>query len=272
LISIAQRFCTSPATEIETMNKNFDRFDFDLRCCAPGIITSFDSAKQTVKVQLAIKDLIVINTKKGGVLQSIPIPELGDVPIVVPRAGGFSITLPIKKGDECLVVFSDSCIDSWWQNGCDTNEKNEPEAQEPLSARRHDLSDGFAILGTWSQKRVLDNYNSDALEIRSDQGDTSIEVKNDEINIREKETVVTIKDGEVMIVDGDTEVKIKDGETTITSTSVKLGGSDAIYKLIDERLIMLYNSHMHPYSEGNTGAPTVPLIAISCATENTVAK
>lgn len=113
MISIAQRLCESPAMEMEITQRNFDRYDFDLRCCAPGIITSFDSTKQTVKVQLAVKDLIIINKKKGGELQSIPIPVLGDVPIIVPRAGGFSVTLPIKEGDECLVFFSDSCIDSW---------------------------------------------------------------------------------------------------------------------------------------------------------------
>lgn len=72
--------------------------------------------------------------------------------------------------------------------------------------------------------------------------------------------------------DKETVIRIEDGEVTITSDSVKIGGTDAINRLIDERLITFYNSHAHTYSEGTTSAPTVPLVAETCATEKTVAE
>jgi hypothetical protein len=253
--TIIQRLAEFDSMDLQVIEKYIDRHNFNIRCCAPGIIQSFDKEKQTVTVQLAIKDLVTINKRQGGELQSLQIPILGDVPIVVQRAGEFSITLPIKKGNECLVFFADSCIDSWWQNGCSEDEKGKAQAQEPMSARRHDLSDGFAVLGPWSQKRVLNNYNADDLEIRSEDGKTVIRVKNGEINILYDSTLLTVKNGIVEIV----------------SDSVKLGASTGLQKLIDTRLITLFNAHTHPYSEGTTSAPTVPLIEANCATTKTEA-
>jgi hypothetical protein len=233
MLGVAQRLSSSPSIDLEIQRRFQDQFDFDLRCAAPGIIQSFDAVAQTVSVQLVIKDLIQIAGKTGGgVLQSLTIPILQDVPIVIPRAGGFAITLPIQVGDECLVIFADSCIDSWWQNG---------DVQEPMSLRRHDLSDGFAILGTWSQPNTITNYNPNALEIRTE--------------------------------DGATTLRIEDGAVTILSNSIKLGDTAGLRKLIDERLINLFNTHIHTDSttSGITGTPTVPISDLLCATINTEA-
>ena len=83
------------------------------RVCMPGIIQSFDAAAQTVTVQPALREKMLVD----GDEYWIDIPLLVDVPIVVPRAGGYALTLPIQAGDECLVVFGDMCIDGWWQSG-----------------------------------------------------------------------------------------------------------------------------------------------------------
>ena len=82
------------------------------------------------------------------------IPVLLDVPIVIPRAGGYCLTMPIKQGDECLVVFGDMCIDGWWHM-----------AAYKIKLKREDMiyqTDGFAILGTWSQPRVIKDYSTDS--------------------------------------------------------------------------------------------------------------
>ena len=49
-------------------------------------------------------------------------------------------------GDECLVIFSERCIDAWWALG----------GVQPLAElRAHDYSDGFAILGVRSRARPM---------------------------------------------------------------------------------------------------------------------
>ena len=148
-----------------------DSWKNNLRVACPGIIQGFDEKEQTVTVQLALREEI---TGYDYNKQWMDIPVLLDVPIVIPRAGGYCLTMPIKQGDECLVVFGDMCIDGWWQHG---------GIQNQIEKRRHDLSDGFAILGTWSQPRVIKDYSTDSCQLRNETGNSIIELKNNEINL-----------------------------------------------------------------------------------------
>jgi phage baseplate assembly protein gpV len=135
-----------------------------LRVAVPGIVQSFNATKQTVTVQVAVMENMLINHQSTPVAINI----LQDIPIVVPRAGGYSLTLPVQAGDECLVIFTDMCFNSWYQNGGSNNVQEE--------RRRHDLSDGIAVLGCWSQPRVLANYSPNTVQLRDDAGDTYVEV------------------------------------------------------------------------------------------------
>lgn len=142
-----------------------------LRVACPGIIQSFNKEEQTVTVQLAMRELI---SKEDLTKEWVNIPMLLDVPIVIPRAGGYCLTMPIQEGDECLVVFGDMCIDAWFTYG---------GIQNQMEKRRHDLSDGFAILGTWSQPSRIENYSTDSCQLRNKKGNAYIELKDDDINI-----------------------------------------------------------------------------------------
>lgn len=141
-----------------------------LRVCIPGIIQSFDAAAQTVTVRPALREKMCMN----GTESWVDIPLLVDVPIVIPRAGGYTLTLPVKAGDECLVVFGDMCMDGWWQSG---------GVQNQVECRRHDLSDGFAILGCWSQPRVISGYSKNSAQLRNDAGSAYVEIAGDTVNI-----------------------------------------------------------------------------------------
>ena len=95
-------------------------FFSSLHCALPGKILSFDSETQTAEIQPAVK------------LGSLTYPPLFGVPVFMP------VPFDVNPGDACLVVFADIDIDAWMASG---------EAEEPLSARRHSLSDGFAFVG-----------------------------------------------------------------------------------------------------------------------------
>lgn len=155
----------------EMLRNMGDNWQSNLRVACPGIIQSFNAIEQTVTVQVALREEV----KDSSYNKSwINIPLLLDVPLVLPRAGGYCITMPVKQGDECLVIFADMCIDAWWQNG---------GIQNQVEKRRHDLSDGFAILGVWSQPKVLKNYSIDSCQLRNKDGSAYVELKNNEINI-----------------------------------------------------------------------------------------
>jgi hypothetical protein len=144
-----------------------------LRVSLPGIIESFDPIACTCTVQPALKGQ---TADELGNMKSAPLPLLVDVPVVFPRGGGCTITFPVKSGDECLVVFSDRCIDFWWQSG---------GVQETVDPRQHDLSDAFAIVGPQSQANVISNISTTTLQMRTDDGFAYIELdpNNHAINI-----------------------------------------------------------------------------------------
>lgn len=142
---------------------------FDIRVAMPGIIRSWDKATQTATVQIAIREKV----SNGGNTTEMEIPLLVDVPVVMPRAGGYSLVFAPSAGDECLVVFADCCIDSWWQSG---------GVQSQAESRRHDLSDGFAILGCWSQTRKP-QVPSSGVRLQNDAGTAGVSIDGNTVNL-----------------------------------------------------------------------------------------
>lgn len=143
-----------------------------MRVAIPGVIQSFNSTEQTVTVQPAVQELV---THQNLSQSNVSLPLLVDIPIVFPRAGGFVLTMPVQTGDECLVVFGDMAIDGWWQNGGTKNPQPD--------IRRHDLSDGFAVLGTWSQPNVVPNYSTTSAQLRTDDGSVYIDLSKSGISL-----------------------------------------------------------------------------------------
>jgi len=130
----------------------------------PGIIQSFNAGAITATVQLAIKGIV---HAPDGSAQFVNLPLLVDVPVHFPRGGGCTLTFPVTKGDECLVVFAARCIDGWWQSG---------GVQAPIDPRIHDLSDGFAFVGFFSQATKISGISTSTAQLRSNDGSTYVEV------------------------------------------------------------------------------------------------
>lgn len=135
-----------------------------MRVSLPGIIESFNPETVTCVVRPAIMGSAQDGSGKH---VSKEIPLLLDVPVIFPRGGGCTITFPVNAGDECLVVFSDRCIDFWWQSG---------GVQDPIDQRQHDLSDAFAIVGPQSQAKKISNISTNSVQIRTDGGDSFVEL------------------------------------------------------------------------------------------------
>ena len=153
----------------------------------PGIVKVVDLAKQTCSVQPAIRGSV---TDKDGKTSPCDLPLLVDVPIVFPRAGGFALTFPVQEGDECLVVFASRCIDAWWQNG---------GVQEPAEWRMHDLSDGFAMLAPTSQPKALGGVSSEAVQLRTEDGQAFVEIKGLDITAKTPGNITLDAGGQIDI-------------------------------------------------------------------------
>lgn len=158
-------------SELEFYNILVDRVFSTLRVCVPGIIQEFDPTSQTATVKVALREQV---RQENLEYKWTEIPLLLDVPVVFPRGGGYVLTFPVKQGDECLVVFSDLCIDAWFSLG---------GIQNQIEKRRHDLSDAIAIPGLWSQPRVLKDYSTKHVEIRNEDRSQFIRIKEGAIDL-----------------------------------------------------------------------------------------
>lgn len=156
-------------SELDTQQKTEDRIARSLWTAIPGIITSVDYNEQTVTVQPTIREKVNLEGK----YQWLDLPELIHVPFFIYGGGGYTITMPITVGDECLVVFADMCIDAWWQSG---------GVQNQIDRRRHDLSDGFAICGFRSQPHTVPGYSGDSVQVKHG-GSTIFDIKAGQVTI-----------------------------------------------------------------------------------------
>ena len=206
-----ERF-NNPTARAQAM---LEAWQFELHTAMPGIVQDFDPVRMTCTVQPAIRAAV---KRADGSVYSTPLPLLVDVPVCFQGGGGYVATFPVKKGDDCLVIFGERCIDAWWQSG---------GVQEPVEFRMHDLSDGFALVGVRSQPRVVSGgVSMDGAELRRDDGKARVKLTGTSL-------VITAPGG----------VTIDAPTVTVSGDGVAAGTS--------------LHGHTHPCPHGgSTGAPT----------------
>lgn len=204
----------SAADTIESNRRMMDGRQASIWTALPGQVQSVDLTKLTVSVQPTIMHPVA--TPDKGV-SNVNLPELPDVPIVYPRGGGYSLTFPINGNgvaDECLTVFSSRCIDNWWQSG---------GVQPPFENRMHDLADGFAIMGPYSQAKKISGVSATTVQLRNDSGTIYIEVDdpNKKINLKSNGVEVTLDStaGNITMVAPNNINLTASGSINITATS-----------------------------------------------------
>jgi hypothetical protein len=126
--------------------------------CLPGRIESYSDNKASVQPLIKRKNL-------SNTVETLPI--ISNVPVVFPRTQTTGITFPIKKGDGCLLVFSQRAMERFLSSG---------EIVEPGDSRKFDLTDAIAIPGLFS-------FNASALA--SNNTDVEIHNNNQKIVIKE---------------------------------------------------------------------------------------
>jgi hypothetical protein len=141
---------------------------YDFNCHRVGIIEAFYPDDQTADVKLVDKS--VINTTDGEVLTNYSLLEKCPTKINKGSKGG--LTVPITKGDTCLVLFNDRDLDNWLVDGL---------VQRPNTLRTHDFSDAIALVGIRNQINKITDYNNDATELNY--GNNKISLDNEKISL-----------------------------------------------------------------------------------------
>lgn len=159
-----------PANTLSLLEAQRAEIFSTFHCVQIGKIEKVTAAEQTVEVTLQIKRAATDGT-------STAIPLLVDVPYFVLQGGGAYIDMPIAPGDYCIVLFNDRDIDVWWSTA---------NMADPATSRKHDLSDGIAIVGINPKTSPLEMdgtktriINSGGIELN---GNTKTFVTHDELN------------------------------------------------------------------------------------------
>lgn len=139
----------------------------------PATIVSYNATLQTAAVQPMIIITVLDPLTGSTTLQQMPV--INDCPVEFPGGGGFHLTFPVQRGDECIVAFSSRCIDGWWQTG---------KLSQQGDLRMHDLSDGFVRVGVSSRVNALTAVSPNTVQLRTDDGTTYLEVVEGNVNIQ----------------------------------------------------------------------------------------
>lgn len=137
----------------------------DLHTALPARVESYDPATQTATVVAELQRQFRMADDS---LEPVTIPPISGVPVLFPRAGGYSVTFPVETGDPCLLVFAERDISGWMIQGGEG---------VPPSARTHQYADAVALLGLFpSSDPIAPAPSATALQLRSDDGATQIEI------------------------------------------------------------------------------------------------
>ena len=224
---------STPATNIRNGIKEQLK---DVHTSMPGIIETFDPETQLATVQPAIKRIFITREVDKEILTPLDLPVLVNVPVIFPRGGGFSLTFPVKAGDECLLTFCERDIDIWHETG---------KTEAPRAMRFHDLSDATAFVGLSSMPNKIPNYNPNSTELKADDGSVSIRWNDDgTINITaNNKTTVTAPNIDLI------------GNTKIEGT-LDVSGQTTVPRIEVGGIEMLTHVHFVPSENANTQTPS----------------
>jgi len=129
----------------------------------PGRIVEYFPLNQTATILISGERLYDSATELGGLAER---SHLLDVPVHTASGGGFAITMPIKPGDTCVIMFSQFGYDHWLFNDSDKG-GSYANAAAPWLRREFSEKDGFAIVGLSTIPRAITNYNPTDAEFRN---------------------------------------------------------------------------------------------------------
>ena len=131
---------TATPTLIQTLDGVCQKVGYELNCMRIGIVKAFYSDDLTVDVLIANKKTLGLNA--DGTQNTVEFPIIrAKVVYCNPY-----ITYPLKDGDECVLLFSDREIESWFING-EINPEGYP--------RMHDKTDAVALFGIRSLPNMI---------------------------------------------------------------------------------------------------------------------
>jgi hypothetical protein len=104
---------------------------YSLFCVQIGTIELYNAATNSANISINFKRKF-----PDGTIGTYPL--LVDCPVYIVSGGDACLTMPITKGDQCIILFNDRNIDNWYYSGA---------IDVPDTPRAHNVSDAIALVG-----------------------------------------------------------------------------------------------------------------------------
>lgn len=149
-----------------------NKIGLDLNCIRIGIIQSFNAEDLTAEVLIANKKTLGLNPDGTQNTRNYALVT-AKICYCCPY-----MTYPIEQGEECILLFNDREIESWFITG---------EVQPEAYSRMHDLTDCIAIVGLRSLAKMITIaadtlnlfYKTSSIQLK----DRSIHINTDNITL-----------------------------------------------------------------------------------------
>lgn len=154
----------SVTTEAQKFELQFERMLSRMRFVLPGVITAFSAGDK--RPRCSVIPATKLKVTLGEKVEYIAYPEMRDVPICVPCVPGVGLlTLPIKPGTKCILVFSDRSLEEFLQTGR-PGMPDPPGGDFTITPRQHHLSDAICIPGLITDVDTVPDWHPDNIELR----------------------------------------------------------------------------------------------------------
>lgn len=138
-------YINTPTDLMSILKLSLDSFGQELNCVRVGIVQEFLHREQIVRVKIASQRLVNINEDGSQTTQ-----DYAEIYAKLCYATPY-MNQPPKVGDECVLLFNDREMESWWING---------SANQRAYNRMHDLTDCIAICGLRSQPKLVNIFTN----------------------------------------------------------------------------------------------------------------
>ena len=167
-----------------------NKFEYNLfkkmNCVKVGKIKTFYSDKQTADIEID------------------GYPQISDVPVHFISGANFSIQVPVEAGDDCIILFCDTDLDNWVQNG---------SGSPSFASDLHGLNGAVCLVGLKNLTTKIDDYITNGVRIK---------YKGSEIELTDSGIVIK---GNVTVQGTITSTDIKTDSVLSLNTHIHSGGT-----------------------------------------------
>lgn len=181
---------------------------FRLNTCIPAIVDEFDATTQRVSATPAIRGKFI---NPDNQVEYVDLPKITNIPLAIIKSAGLKITYPVEIGQNCTLIFSQRSIDNFIIEGGIQNPFDGPNPKK-TQIRCMDLTDALCFPGIITDKETIENYATDAIEIRS----------------ADNKTKVSVKENSLKLVQGNASMELTGDNINMTAATINITGTTAV--------------------------------------------